>query len=157
MMLPSNGQFCDCCGVCADLSCQKKVDQTLKCKDKVNKVSVPTTHLWVKGNLPTVCMCLVCKEDVDYHTEPGLHGYRCCWCQRCTHTECFSAIQEISSDRCDFGAFKNMIIPPSSLVVTKTRGSRKLQLTAITAPESLSNWTPLFVVGKQKIYTILTS
>lgn len=156
MMLATNGQFCDCCGVCADSSCIKKVDQTLKCKDKVNKNAdtTATSHLWVKGNLPTNCICLVCKEDVDYHAEPGIYGYRCSWCQRSTHTECFSRIKDTElSDDCDFGPFKNMIIPPSSLEVIKSR-SRKLQLTAIKAPTQLPRgWKPLFVIGKNFAFT----
>lgn len=78
MLSPSNGKFCDCCLVCADPSCIKRADQLLKCKEKVIRTSDRTTHLWVKGNLPPNCICFACNEDVDYHSVPGLYGYRCC-------------------------------------------------------------------------------
>lgn len=151
MMLPSNGQFCDYCGICADSSCIKKADQSLRCKDKVAKNSESIPHLWVKGNLPINCICMICDQDIDYHAEPGLYGYRCCWCQRAVHNECFVRAVENASDaeHCDYGAFKRMIIPPTNLVVIKARGSRKLKLTGIRPP-ILDGWKPLIVIANDK-------
>lgn len=94
-MLASSGFYCECCGVCSDTLCIKTADKALKCKDKFTEANAKKpeeevqNHLWVKGNLPINCDCYVCHRDVDYHAKPGLFGYRCCWCQRTTHTQCF--------------------------------------------------------------------
>lgn len=100
----------------------------------------------MKGNLPIHCVCFVCGEDVDYHAEPGLFGYRCCWCQRATHTECFARIGAAGVDetRCDFGMYRDMIIPPANVQAVAARGRRKIRL---TAPVGVDNWSPLFVIG----------
>lgn len=154
MLVASNGKFCDCCGVCADSAkCINKVDATLRCKEKVRSVVDANTtlpdngHLWVRGNLPNHCVCFVCHEDVDYHAEPGIFGYRCCWCQRATHTDCFAGMQS-SIGVCDFGQFKQMICQPTSFVVTKSGASGKMKLTAIQKPQNVPNWKPLFVIGE---------
>lgn len=152
MLVSSNGKFCDCCGVCADSAkCINLVDSKLKCKDKVLAADANSMakHLWVKGNLPMHCICVVCKDDVDYHAEPGLDGYRCCWCQRTTHTGCLPNVN--SSEICDFGQFKAMIIQPACLRTTKSGHSGKLKLTEIVPPEGVAEWKPLFVIGKYLI------
>lgn len=148
MLVASNGQFCDCCGVCADSAkCISQVDSTLKCKEKVS--TGPAKHLWVKGNVPVHSVCMVCDEDVDYHAEPGIFGFRCCWCQRATHTDCMAKMDDLKD--CDFGPFKNMIIQPTCMVTAKSGPSGKLKLTDITAPPGVDEWKPLFIIGK--IYT----
>lgn len=156
MLSPSNGKFCVCCNVCADPSCIKRADQLLKCKEKASN-SDRTTHLWVKGNLPQNCICFVCNEDVDYHAEPGLYGYRCCWCQRTAHNHCFPKEPLFYDEHCDFGEYKNMILPPTQLMVTKLRGTtRKLRsfMGSVQPPPDLDNWKPLFVIGKQIISNV---
>lgn len=145
-MLTSNGKFCESCGVCTDSVCIKKADQLIKCKDKVVQNSDTISHLWVKGNLPFHTVCCICDKDVDYHAEPGLHGYRCCWCQRSLHNHCFAKVSKCFTAICDYGDFRTMIIPPTSLVVTEIRGSRKLKLKTIILP-NVPNWKPLFVIG----------
>lgn len=54
---------------------------------------------------------------------------------------------------CDFGIFKLMIIPPSSLEVVSKRSNirRRLQLRSIIPP-LWPNWNPLIVVGKYLYY-----
>lgn len=99
-MLTSSGFFCECCGACSDTMCIQMADKALKCKNKYAEdasyvsgqnepIVASQPHLWVKGNLPLNCVCTVCDRDIDYHGKPGLYGYRCCWCQRATHTNCF--------------------------------------------------------------------
>lgn len=147
MLTASNGKFCDCCGVCVDSAkCIRTVDSTLKCKEKVS-ASGAAKHLWVKGNVPVHSVCSVCDEDVDYHAEPGIFGYRCCWCQRATHTDCMTKTEELAD--CDFGAFKAMIIQPTCMVTQAKSGhSGKLKLTDIAAPDGVNDWKPLFIIGK---------
>lgn len=177
MLIVSSGQFCDCCGVCADTpKCIRLVEQRHRCKETIAAVPAPANshssihtttaeatpppisgsvrseHLWVKGNLPLHCVCFVCDEDVDYHAEPGLYGYRCCWCQRATHTECFARIaaagaSAIDDDEalCDFGPYRDMIMPPTSVQAVAARGRRKLK---VAAPVGVDDWRPLFVIGK---------
>lgn len=152
MLTASNGKFCDCCGVCADSAkCINSVDSNLKCKEKVS--TSPAKHFWVKGNVPVHSVCCVCDEDVDYHAEPGIFGFRCCWCQRTTHTDCMTKVDE--SGTCDFGEFKHMIIQPTCMITAKSGNSGKLKLTDIAAPEELDEWKPLFVIGRLDLYVDL--
>lgn len=155
MLTASNGKFCDCCGVCADSAkCINTVDATLKCKEKVSTSSAK--HLWVKGNVPVHSVCLVCDEDVDYHAEPGIFGFRCCWCQRAAHTDCMPKVDE--SGECDFGDFNEMIIPPNCMLTSKSGHSGKLKLTDIAEPAGLDQWKPLFIIGNtQIIYSLIKS
>lgn len=192
MLVASSGQFCDCCGVCADTpKCIRLVEQRHRCKETIAAAAAPPSlahgatsqqaaaadatgpppsgsdssvrseHLWVKGNLPMHCVCFVCDEDVDYHAEPGLYGYRCCWCQRATHTECFARIggggdgaaggaaaAAVNDERlCDFGPYRDMIIPPSSVQAVAARGRRRIR---VTAPVGVADWRPLFVIGEHE-------
>lgn len=98
IMLTSSGFFCESCGICSDTSCIQTADSKLKCKNKHADLAIstgdsievePQMHLWVKGNLPHYSICYICERDIDYHGKPGLYGYRCCWCQRTAHTNCF--------------------------------------------------------------------
>lgn len=106
-------------------------------------------HLWVHGNLPLHAHCAVCDGDLDHYihaAEPGLHGYRCCWCQRTVHSECHG--RAALSGVCDFGEFRSMIIPPSCVEAVVTRGRRKIALSAPDASE-VPDWRPLFVIGER--------
>jgi hypothetical protein len=38
---------------------------------------------------------------------------RCIWCQKTVHDECMRG--SLRSEKCDFGEFRNLIIPPSYL------------------------------------------
>ncbi|CAL1686703.1 unnamed protein product [Lasius platythorax] len=147
LLLNLDGLFCDSCGVCADRGCIKLADKQLKCKAITFNNDQPMKHHWVKGNLPLVAMCYICEEECDI--EPGLTDWWCCWCQRCVHEACKSAL----SDICDFGKFKSMIIPPGSLEVINQRSTmmhkRRLHLRSVIPP-NWSNWNPIIVVGNRK-------
>lgn len=114
-----------------------------------------TEHLWVHGNLPLHQLCAVCGDDLDQYVhaaEPGLHGYRCCWCQRAVHTDCHLATDEGNLVRltpCDFGEFRSMVIPPACVEAVVARGRRRIRL---TAPEGqpVADWRPLFVIGESR-------
>lgn len=154
MLLSSNGLYCDYCGICSDQTCIKKADRNFKCKEKLVKVDQPIVHLWVYGNLPLNCECFLCHQDIDYLAEPGLYGYRCCWCQLTTHTKCFNKIP--INEQCNFGNIKNFIIPPTSLVFTKSHRTSRLHLTSIKSPfdsgaasaGDTDRWKPVIVIGK---------
>ena len=49
---------------------------------------------------------------------------------------------------CDFGPFRNHLIPPTCVTLTKKRSSvrRKLQLLSVKSP-NWKNWKPLIVLG----------
>ncbi|XP_070156608.1 diacylglycerol kinase epsilon [Polyergus mexicanus] len=145
LLLNLDGLFCDSCGVCADRGCIKLADKQLKCKVITSNNDQPMKHHWVKGNLPLVAICYICEEECDI--EPGLTDWWCCWCQKCVHEACKSALSEI----CDFGKFKLMIIPPGSLEVINRRSTmrRRLHLRSIIPPNWL-DWNPIIVVGNRK-------
>lgn len=152
-MLTSSGFYCEACGVCSDTLCIQMADKVLKCKETSVDLSAKNTgeptvcdqeHLWVKGNLTQTYSCFICERDIDYHGRPGLYGYRCCWCQRSTHVNCF--VKTADTKVCDFGSFKNVIIPPNHTFVKHRRLQR---ITSIVCPD-WSDWKPLIVVGNLK-------
>ncbi|XP_012256504.2 diacylglycerol kinase epsilon [Athalia rosae] len=145
MLLNVDSLYCDSCGVCADRGCIKLANKRLKCKVITLASDQPMKHHWVKGNLPATAMCDVCDEECD--AEPGLFDWWCCWCQRCVHELCKSKLPE----RCDFGCFKLMIVPPGSLEVVNTRSTmrRRLHLRKIIPP-LWPNWNPLIIVANRK-------
>lgn len=138
------GVYCDCCGVCADQDCIKKADKKLSCKTNITlQKSLP--HHWVKGNLPLGVLCYICDEDCSM--EPGLVDHQCCWCQRCVHTACLMEMGP-QEQRCDLGPYRNLIVPPWCVQVSRRRNSvrKKLQVKSVIDPE-WPNWTPLIVIG----------
>ncbi|XP_058800451.1 diacylglycerol kinase epsilon isoform X2 [Phymastichus coffea] len=145
LLIAANGWYCDSCGICADHECIKKADKKFKCKELSSLSKESIKHHWIRGNLPLIAMCDVCDEECSL--EPGLLDWWCCWCQRCAHETCKLSI----SDLCDFGVFKLMIIPPSSLEIANKRQNiqRRVQLKSIVPP-LWPNWCPLIVVANQK-------
>ncbi|XP_031352695.1 diacylglycerol kinase epsilon isoform X2 [Photinus pyralis] len=144
LLLHGFGVYCDCCGVCADAECLKKANQTLLCKIMTSKTdSLP--HHWVKGNLPLGACCDVCHEECAL--EPGLVDFRCCWCNRNVHEECLPDRQTL----CDFGPFRNLIVPPWCIQVVRRKGSlhKHLLLKGVKHP-GWANWSPLVVVANRK-------
>ncbi|KAH8252860.1 hypothetical protein KR032_002250 [Drosophila birchii] len=150
LLTPSAGLFCDCCGLCTHSTpvCQRRADREYRCKDKWLRNETSVRHLWVHGNLPMGVHCADCGEEVDHHvsTDPGLYGWRCAWCQRCYHNDCYSRADVKGS--CDFGEFKDMIFPPYSFVAARTKDMR-LHLASITPPD-IENWEPLIVIANTK-------
>lgn len=71
----------------------------------------------------------------------SLLGYRCCWCQRSTHVNCF--VKAADTKVCDFGNYRNLIIPPNHVFMKRRRLQR---ITSIVTPE-WPEWKPLIVVG----------
>ncbi|XP_044272407.1 diacylglycerol kinase epsilon isoform X2 [Tribolium madens] len=138
------GVYCDCCGVCADPECVKKANAKLQCKI-VTSNNDSQAHHWVKGNLPLGAICCFCNEDCSM--EPGLIDYQCCWCQRTVHTDCLPKLPK----ECDFGPFKNMIVPPWCVQVARRKGAlnKHLLLRGVKDP-GWKNWTPLVVVANKK-------
>ncbi|KAF5269579.1 hypothetical protein FQR65_LT05917 [Abscondita terminalis] len=139
LLLHGIGVYCDCCGVCSDSECLKKANNSLPCKVITSKVDYQKHH-WVKGNLPLGASCAICHEECA--VEPGLVDFRCCWCDRNIHECCLSNINEI----CDFGPFKNLIVPPWCVQVVRRKGSlhKHLLLKGVKHP-GWNNWTPLVV------------
>lgn len=156
IMLTSSGFYCEACGVCSDTLCITMAEKVLKCKvtstdlllkpkDGTDPVIMDQHHLWVKGNLTQSYTCYICDRTVDYHGRPGLYGYRCCWCQRSTHVNCF--VKTADDKNCDFGTFKDMIIPPNHVFVKHRRLHH--QVTHLVQPE-WPDWKPLIVVANNK-------
>lgn len=153
-MLTSGGFYCEACGICSDTLCITMADKVLKCKIKSTDlvktensepVACDQPHLWVKGNLTQMYPCYICDRDIDYHGRPGLYGYRCCWCQRSTHVNCF--VKTADDKVCDFGNFKDVIIPPNHVFVKHRRLHQ--QITDVVQPE-WPDWKPLIVVANSK-------
>lgn len=145
LLIGLEGYYCDSCGVCTDTQCVKEANKILKCKVIASNEPGPWKHHWITGNLPTGVQCEVCEDECS--SEPGLVDLRCCWCQRVVHTECQSKLAEV----CDFGAFRDVIVPPQSVKVIQRRATvgGKLRLVSISPPD-LPNWKLLIVVANCK-------
>lgn len=173
MLSSSSGFYCESCGISADTQCIQTAEVVLKCKENSQASSDKTVrdqlHMWVKGNLMQSYVCCVCEREIDYHGRPGLYGknetsasyptelkkkffvfagYRCCWCQRSTHVNCF--VKTVDNKVCDFGRYRNLIVPPNH-VFTKRRRLRRI--TSIVTPNYLE-WKPLIVVGRHNSFSI---
>ncbi|XP_029339739.1 diacylglycerol kinase epsilon isoform X2 [Mus caroli] len=108
------GAFCDCCGLRVDEGCLKKVDKRFPCKEimlKNDKAADAMPHHWIRGNVPLCSYCVICRQQCG--SQPKLCDYRCIWCQTTVHDECMRS--SLKSEKCDFGEFRNLIIPPSYL------------------------------------------
>ncbi|XP_044759785.1 diacylglycerol kinase epsilon [Coccinella septempunctata] len=144
LLLNGIGVYCDCCGVCADSECIKKANVRLQCKI-VTSNNETQLHHWIKGNLPFGATCYICNEDCSM--EPGLVDYQCCWCQRSVHTNCNNQHDE----ECDFGRFRNHIVPPWSVQVARRKGAiqKHLLLRGVRDP-GWKAWKPLIVIANKK-------
>ncbi|XP_030371438.1 diacylglycerol kinase epsilon [Scaptodrosophila lebanonensis] len=153
LLTPSAGLFCDCCGLCTHSTpaCQRQADRDYRCKDKWLRNETAVRHLWVHGNLPLNVSCAACSKEVDdQHSSAGLYGWRCAWCQRCYHNNCYKRIiDEKDQEECDFGEFRDMIFPPNCIVAARTRESVRLHLAGIRPP-NIENWEPLIVIANTK-------
>ncbi|CAG9812465.1 unnamed protein product [Phaedon cochleariae] len=144
LLMNGIGVYCDCCGVCADPECVKKANLKLKCKI-ITSSNENQQHHWVKGNLPFGAVCTKCEEECS--VEPGLIDHQCCWCQRTVHTECLPEIDQI----CDFGPYRNMIVPPWCIQVARRKGAlhKHLLLRGVKDP-GWEHWAPLIVIANKK-------
>lgn len=132
--------------------CQRQADTRFSCKDKWLRNVDSVCHLWVRGNLPLNFSCAKCGQEAetDHHTSssgPGLFGWRCAWCQRCYHDNCYTKLNP--EETCDFGEFRDMIYPPFCIVAARTRESVRLHLAGINPP-NIENWEPLIVIANTK-------
>ncbi|PSN39597.1 Diacylglycerol kinase epsilon [Blattella germanica] len=149
LMVTGEGVYCDCCGVCSDRKCIKTADRKFNCKAITLNDKGPMKHHWVKGNLPIGSCCYVCDEDCG--SEYGLVDWFCCWCQRTIHTHCRIHLEEVLCLVCDFGPFRNQLIPPTSVVLTNKRSKvRKKLLLQAVKPPLWNNWKPLIVLANCK-------
>eukprot|EP01087_Luapelamoeba_hula_P010139 TRINITY_DN2671_c0_g1_i5.p1 TRINITY_DN2671_c0_g1~~TRINITY_DN2671_c0_g1_i5.p1 ORF type:complete len:631 (+),score=69.24 TRINITY_DN2671_c0_g1_i5:189-1895(+) len=64
-------------------------------------------HHWIQGNLHDG-VCMECKQSVSIGS--GLSSSRCYWCTGVIHNTC-----EREGQFCDFGPFKDLILPPYAL------------------------------------------
>ncbi|KAK3867884.1 hypothetical protein Pcinc_026681 [Petrolisthes cinctipes] len=143
LAIGTEGMVCDSCGVCAESQqCISAADRTLQCKVITTKTATHKHH-WVRGNLPENAQCEVCEEDCG--VESGLSDWRCCWCQHCVHQNCILNVAEV----CDFGRFRNYIVPPNCIRLKFSRIRRTLLVKEVLEP-NVNSWSPIIIVGNRK-------
>jgi len=153
-LFTATGQCCIVCGAasCANNKCIRTVDRKTSCKsvsrsrtieEAEQKLETDRKHRWVLGNLPLDSICYVCEDPAG--DGPGLKDFQCIWCQRKVHTIC----KPDGPDLCDLGRFKNIIVPPESVVVRTGRTIRKKVISSVVLPKN-QDISPLIVVGNQK-------
>uniref|UniRef100_A0A1B6C2W1 Diacylglycerol kinase n=2 Tax=Clastoptera arizonana TaxID=38151 RepID=A0A1B6C2W1_9HEMI len=136
---------CDCCGVCAHTTCIKTVNKLQKCKSITTFDKGPMKHHWVKGILEVSLHCEVCEEECGI--DSAAKDLKCCWCHRNVHATCQLKLGEI----CDFGKFRSLIVPPSSVqLIKKKPGISQKYLITKVVPPSWPNWSPLVVIANCK-------
>jgi len=152
-------------GQCKTVSTAVKVAEELP--------TTPWPHQWIHGNLPPHSKCFICgdycdDEDVNHETtvdiaaDHTLYHYRCCWCQKTVHEECYSKKGLGSKDfvqACDFGKWRRYILPPACIIHKRVWSSRARgraivleQIKDFRAPTQGGprDWEPLFVVANRK-------
>uniref|UniRef100_A0A4W3GV06 Diacylglycerol kinase n=1 Tax=Callorhinchus milii TaxID=7868 RepID=A0A4W3GV06_CALMI len=128
------GASCLCCGVCVDDTCLSQADRQLKCKEValVPRPDGSLNHHWVRGNVPLLSLCAVCRLQCG--TQPRLCDLRCAWCQQVAHDDCVAALPS----RCDLGHFRRVIVPPQYLYLV-SRG-----------PMCPEHWTPVLILANSR-------
>lgn len=148
LLINAEGFACDYCNVACDKhSCMKIAEKKLKCKQQRERKEIPAEsfeHLLSKGNLTNV-VCKKCGFDIDSVHEPGIHGLKCCWCHESFHEQCVS-----SEQTCDFGKYREFVIPPFAVRARRTRNALRLHLTEITSIPEWADWSPLIVIANIK-------
>nr|XP_030867454.2 diacylglycerol kinase epsilon isoform X1 [Gorilla gorilla gorilla] len=144
------GAFCDCCGLRVDEGCLRKADKRFQCKEIMlkndTKVLDAMPHHWIRGNVPLCSYCVVCKQQCG--CQPKLCDYRCVWCQKTVHDECMK--NSLKNEKCDFGEFKNLIIPPSYLTsINQMRKDKKTDY-EVLASKLGKQWTPLIILANSR-------
>ncbi|XP_029456556.1 diacylglycerol kinase epsilon [Rhinatrema bivittatum] len=143
------GAFCECCGVCSDEGCLRRADRRFTCKEIMRRSDWqrgPMAHHWIRGNVPLCSYCTVCKQQTG--TQPKLCDFRCIWCQHTVHDDCMQ--NYVKSNKCDFGEFKNLIIPPSYLsAINQMRKSKTVDYEKL-ASSCGEHWMPLIVLANSR-------
>uniref|UniRef100_F2Z490 diacylglycerol kinase (ATP) n=1 Tax=Mus musculus TaxID=10090 RepID=F2Z490_MOUSE len=143
------GAFCDCCGLRVDEGCLKKVDKRFPCKEimlKNDKAADAMPHHWIRGNVPLCSYCVFCRQQCG--SQPKLCDYRCIWCQKTVHDECMRG--SLRSEKCDFGEFRNLIIPPSYLTsINQMRKDKNTNYEGL-ASKFGKQWTPLIILANSR-------
>lgn len=126
-------------------------------------------HHWVHGNIPSHSKCFIChryceeddemmgKESGDTSmAEHTLYHYRCCWCQRTVHENCFhksDSNNEIEGN-CDFGKYRYLIIPPHYIIHRRVWTTSQGKAIALDEIRDFSSkepkWSPLLVIANRK-------
>ncbi|KAH0629227.1 hypothetical protein JD844_011148 [Phrynosoma platyrhinos] len=144
------GAFCNCCGLCVDEECLKKADRRFHCKEIMMRGEggsrTSMVHHWIRGNVPLCSYCVVCKQQCG--NQPKLCDYRCVWCQQTVHDECMQ--NSLKNEQCEFGEFRNLIIPPYYLSsVSQMRKDKHMDYGKL-ASSCGKNWTPLIVMANTR-------
>ncbi|XP_063309418.1 diacylglycerol kinase epsilon [Pelobates fuscus] len=138
------GLYCRCCGLCADQACVKKAARRFACKE--GESGAAWSHRWVRGNVPLCSQCTVC--GLQCGSQPKLCDYRCIWCQITVHDECMQ--DRIKTANCDFGEFRNLIIPPSYLSsVSQIKKGKPADYKKLASSLG-AQWTPLIVLANTR-------
>ncbi|XP_044531008.1 diacylglycerol kinase epsilon [Gracilinanus agilis] len=140
------GAFCNCCGLCTGEDCLKKADRQFQCKEIMLKsdemVQDCMPHHWIRGNVPLCSYCVVCKQQCG--NQPKLCDYRCIWCQQTVHDDCMES--SLKNEKCDFGEFRSLIIPPSYLnAINQMRKNKKTDYGKLPSPVG-NQWTPIIIL-----------
>lgn len=147
-LLNAQGYTCEYCGVSCDKhSCMRVADKKLKCKQQREKKEISAEefrHLFIKGNLED-SKCRKCQTGIESVHEPGIHGTRCIWCHESFHDTCAT-----SDLICNFGRYREFVIPPFAIKACRTRKAPTLHLKEITPIPQWSKWSPLIVIANIK-------
>ncbi|XP_050776686.1 diacylglycerol kinase epsilon isoform X2 [Gopherus flavomarginatus] len=144
------GAFCNCCGLCVHEGCLKKADHHFLCKEiMMRSDGEPHTsmaHHWIRGNVPLCSYCVVCKQQCG--TQPKLCDYRCVWCQHTVHDDCMQS--SLKSEKCRFGEFRSLIIPPYYLsTINQIRKDKRTDYGKLASSYG-KHWTPIIILANTR-------
>ncbi|EFJ30273.1 hypothetical protein SELMODRAFT_90522 [Selaginella moellendorffii] len=108
---------CLVCGVASHLGCSKSAAKDCKSVAMAGSSS-SLLHQWVErwmdvDDIPEDrAYCMHCDEPCNASFLGGSAIWRCMWCQRLVHVDCHSVHSRNSSELCDLGMHKRLIVSP---------------------------------------------
>ncbi|WVZ89003.1 hypothetical protein U9M48_035467 [Paspalum notatum var. saurae] len=109
---------CSVCGVAAHPYCSQGAED---CKCVAQAGAPPLLHHWserwveLDDNPAISSFCYYCDEPCGVPFLGVSPIWRCLWCQRQIHVDCHAKLLKETSNTCDLGLLRRLIVPPQSV------------------------------------------
>ena len=110
---------CSVCGVAAHSSCSPHAEKDCKCVAQAG--TSPLLHHWserwveLDDNPEISSFCYYCDEPCGVPFLGVSPIWRCLWCQRQIHVDCHAKLLKETTNTCDLGLLRRLIVPPQSV------------------------------------------
>ena len=110
---------CSVCGVAAHSHCSPCAEKDCKCVAQAG--ASPLLHHWserwveLDDNPEISSFCYYCDEPCGVPFLGVSPIWRCLWCQRQIHVDCHAKLLKETTNTCDLGLLRRLIVPPQSV------------------------------------------